>query len=211
MLTPRHSTFRVPTFDPSSLPPLPAKKADNTQQPQQRPALRASASSSNVPATKLSQRPPVDMPPIPPPRREISPVPPPRPRRESGQTAQEPEEEQKPSLPSRPNPRQVKAPPPARRSALSYGMNKEETPPPVPVARPKASASPPPIPTASRPNLAAIQASKPKPPFVGSKQTTTAPEGCCLKCRDFSGPDEHAAKFPRESNPHDINWLAEVS
>jgi hypothetical protein len=31
----------------------------------------------------------------------------------------------------------------------------------------------------------------------------------CLKCRDFSGPDSHAAKFPRETLPsHDLAWLA---
>lgn len=31
----------------------------------------------------------------------------------------------------------------------------------------------------------------------------------CLKCRDFSGPDEHAARFPRESLPtQDLSWLA---
>jgi transglutaminase-like putative cysteine protease len=31
----------------------------------------------------------------------------------------------------------------------------------------------------------------------------------CLVCRDFSGPDAHAARFPRESIPsHDIHWIA---
>lgn len=35
-------------------------------------------------------------------------------------------------------------------------------------------------------------------------QTTT-----CLKCRDFSAPDEHAAQFPRQSLPtQDLSWLA---
>ncbi|KAF2199753.1 hypothetical protein GQ43DRAFT_464572 [Delitschia confertaspora ATCC 74209] len=58
---------------------------------------------------------------------------------------------------------------------------------------------PPPIPLASRPNLAAIQASKPK----------TSALTVCLKCRDFSGPDGHAARFPREAIPScDIRWLA---
>jgi hypothetical protein len=33
--------------------------------------------------------------------------------------------------------------------------------------------------------------------------------GSCLKCRDFSGPDNHAARFPRESIPsNDVGWLA---
>jgi thiol-disulfide isomerase/thioredoxin len=39
---------------------------------------------------------------------------------------------------------------------------------------------------------------------------SAAPPGpSCLHCRDFSAPDNHAAKFPRESIPsHDIGWLA---
>lgn len=32
----------------------------------------------------------------------------------------------------------------------------------------------------------------------------------CLKCRDFSGPDHHAARFPRTSLPtQDLAWLAQ--
>jgi len=42
-------------------------------------------------------------------------------------------------------------------------------------------------------------ASKPKPGAVGS----------CLICRDFSGPDQHAAQFPRFGLPSsDVGWLA---
>lgn len=42
-------------------------------------------------------------------------------------------------------------------------------------------------------------ASKPKPGAVG----------VCLICRDFSGPDNHAAQFPRTSLPSsDAGWLA---
>lgn len=34
--------------------------------------------------------------------------------------------------------------------------------------------------------------------------------GSCLHCRDFSGPDNHAARFPRESLPYmDLGWLAQ--
>ena len=197
----KKSTFRVPSYDPTTLPALPPKQADRQQQ---RPALRSSTSAANV-TTRTSQKPPLDIPPIPPPRREsTSPAPPPRPRRnvsqvnttETATPTPQPQTAQRVSQPQ-------------RRSALSFGMNKEETPPPVPAARPEPTGQPPPIPTASRPNLAAIQASKPKPPFTGSGATTPAPAGVCLKCRDFSGPDNHAAKFPRESIPHDVNWLAE--
>ncbi|CAK3864078.1 Kyphoscoliosis peptidase [Lecanosticta acicola] len=49
-------------------------------------------------------------------------------------------------------------------------------------------------------------------------QSTYAPQasarplilaGSCLHCRDFSGPDNHAARFPRQSVPSlDVGWLA---
>jgi hypothetical protein len=42
-------------------------------------------------------------------------------------------------------------------------------------------------------------ASKPKPGATGS----------CLKCRDFSAPDHHAAQYPRQTLPSsDVGWLA---
>lgn len=85
--------------------------------------------------------------------------------------------------------------------------NKAPSPPPIPSNRPVSVAAdsapvastPPPVPRASRPNLDAIMASKPKP--------GAAP--ACLKCRDFSGPDNHAARFPRTQLPSsDVGWLA---
>ncbi|KAI4709812.1 hypothetical protein J4E89_005829 [Alternaria sp. Ai002NY15] len=52
----------------------------------------------------------------------------------------------------------------------------------------------------SRPNLSALMASKPKPGAAPSS---------CLKCRDFSDPDNHAAQFPRTQLPNsDVGWLA---
>lgn len=101
----------------------------------------------------------------------------------------------------------VPAPPP-RRSALEMGFNnKPAAPPPVPQRQPLhngtsdvAPGPPPPVPLSSRPNLDAIMASKPKPGAAGS----------CLKCRDFSGPDTHAARFPRTQLPcSDVSWLAQ--
>jgi thiol-disulfide isomerase/thioredoxin len=72
-----------------------------------------------------------------------------------------------------------------------------------PTPQPSNSASPPPVPMASRPNLAGLQRSKPKVAAVGTAA------GVCLKCRDFSGPDNHAARFPRQSIPStDTTWLA---
>lgn len=86
-------------------------------------------------------------------------------------------------------------------------MNKStETPPPMPT-RPATTTNdtpigaPPPVPLSSRPNLAALQASKPK-----LTDTSTS----CLHCRDFSGPDTHATRFPRASIPSsDLGWLAQ--
>lgn len=60
--------------------------------------------------------------------------------------------------------------------------------------------SPPPVPHSSRPDLTAILASKPKPGAIPQS---------CLKCRDFSAADQHAARFPRHSIPStDLGWLA---
>ncbi|KAI9833256.1 MAG: hypothetical protein M1826_000169 [Phylliscum demangeonii] len=57
----------------------------------------------------------------------------------------------------------------------------------------------PPVPLASKP--------KPSASSAGSSSTITTPR--CLKCRDFSGPDAHAARFPRQSLPTtSIEWLA---
>lgn len=99
--------------------------------------------------------------------------------------------------------------PKTRRSALDFAMNRStETPPPLPTGRPGSTptldtnGAPPPIPFSSRPDLAALQASNQKP---GAASTIN-----CLKCRDFSGPDSHAARFPRQSIPsQDIGWIAQ--
>lgn len=93
------------------------------------------------------------------------------------------------------------------KSALSYGLNKPESDPTneadrklsnPPVGSVSAGA-PPPVPLGTRPDLSKLQASKPKAETVSPSR--------CLLCRDFSGPDTHAAKFPRESVPS-LDWLA---
>lgn len=100
-----------------------------------------------------------------------------------------------------------------KRSALSLGMNKSDClhPPPPPdraIAngiQPEpdpALALPPTIPLATRPDLSAIQASKPRPAtdadehHFGDAAEMTA---TCMVCRDFSAPDHHATLFPRQS------------
>ena len=69
--------------------------------------------------------------------------------------------------------------------------------------------SPPPIPLASKPNRTAPQI---QTPAVGRNDGPTfsnPPKASCSICRDFSGPDHHAARFPRQSVPSgDLGWLA---
>ncbi|KAL4996070.1 hypothetical protein BDV10DRAFT_187438 [Aspergillus recurvatus] len=67
--------------------------------------------------------------------------------------------------------------------------------------------APPPVPIGSRPDLSAIQATKPR--VAASAGAPPAVAAACLKCRDFSAPDAHAARYPRQSLPtHDLGWLA---
>ncbi|KZF26930.1 hypothetical protein L228DRAFT_22166 [Xylona heveae TC161] len=99
----------------------------------------------------------------------------------------------------------------SRPSALSFALNKNtETPPPVPVTRPTEVPTqrglegydqglPPPIPLASRP----------KPLAANATQQLHSQHLSCLKCWDFTVPDNHAARFPRDTLPSlSIEWLA---
>ncbi|BDD62225.1 hypothetical protein MPDQ_002137 [Monascus purpureus] len=66
---------------------------------------------------------------------------------------------------------------------------------------------PPPVPLASRPDLSKILATKPR--LQSSSSSNAGSTVACLKCRDYSAPDAHAARFPRESLPtYDLRWLA---
>lgn len=115
--------------------------------------------------------------------------------------------------PSEPPARRTQAPPPPRKSALTMGFGNPSQPKREPTNTALAiedapSPVPPPVPTASRPDLAALQASKPTSNGAPTPQQGSG-GGSCLHCRDFSGPDDHAARFPRESLPStDIGWLA---
>ncbi|KAK6428120.1 hypothetical protein LTR95_015738 [Oleoguttula sp. CCFEE 5521] len=112
-----------------------------------------------------------------------------------------------------PTPRQIVAPPP-KRSALEMGFGNAATKSPaLPGGRPGSAAAtngaPPPLPTATKPDLSALQASKPKSAASGPAPQSQDLPGACLHCRDFSAPDAHAARFSRESIPStDIGWLA---
>lgn len=56
---------------------------------------------------------------------------------------------------------------------------------------------PPPVPRLSKPDLASLQATKPKVDNYSHRQSSQSSSGCMV-CRDFSGPDNHAALFPRQ-------------
>lgn len=89
---------------------------------------------------------------------------------------------------------------------MGFGHVQKEAAPGLP-DRSRADNTPPPIPTASRPDLAALQASKPQ---INGTRPHPAPAGACLLCRDFSAPDNHAARFPRQTLPsQDLGWLAQ--
>ncbi|KAM5430414.1 hypothetical protein McanMca71_005708 [Microsporum canis] len=71
---------------------------------------------------------------------------------------------------------------------------------------------PPPIPLASRPKLPLVPTSS-KPHATTTlcinAENLAISSTVCLKCRDFSAPDAHAARFPRQSLPsHDLAWLS---
>ena len=59
-----------------------------------------------------------------------------------------------------------------------------------------------------RAKRAGINLSAPMP-AAAPVAPSAAPTNSCLHCRDFSGPDGHAARFPRQSIPsQDVGWLA---
>ncbi|PNS18948.1 cytokinesis protein 3 [Sphaceloma murrayae] len=179
-------TIRAPAFGSASLPPLPPKRE---------------STGGNIPTLSSTQSAPT----LP----------------------------SRPSLPQRPGtatgPEETKKrlePPPPRKSALAQGFGFNEKAPCLPAKRPTAdppsstingdspnSSSPPPIPKSSRPDLATLQASKPTLNGIANKTATGAPNAStqpsCLLCRDFTSPDTHAARFPRQSIPsQDPSWLA---
>ncbi len=176
----------APAFNPSTLPRLPRRPERATEK--HRIPLIGVKSTPSI--TTLRESPPPKLPSLPP----RLPA-----RNESSQAVRKLPPEQ-PSL--RPT-----------RSVLSFGFNKskredtangfdprDHSPAPIGLVPSPDPSAPPPVPLASRPDLSKLLASKPKPQPVARSMS-------CLLCRDFSGPDTHAAKFPRESVPS-LDWLA---
>ncbi|KAL4898141.1 hypothetical protein BDV59DRAFT_662 [Aspergillus ambiguus] len=189
--------IRAPAWGDADLPPLPPKRQDIKPPPRPKPATTNSTPS-------LPSRPPL------PSRRESS---------NSTSTNGDLTAPRPPPLPSRgrspaaPSSRKLPPPPPSstaleRIQQSGFGSinrhadNTNNTP-----HEPAANGTPPPIPLASRPDLSKIQATKPR--LHSSSPSNTVPNTSCLKCRDFTAPDTHAARYPRQSLPtHDLGWLA---
>ncbi|GAB7345622.1 hypothetical protein MBLNU457_3919t1 [Dothideomycetes sp. NU457] len=173
--------IRAPSYDPSTLPKLPPRRQH--EEPT-RPILSQSHSSSSLSRVDSTS-----------PSAGVSKV---------------------PSLPSRTSPQTHETLPKPRRSALSMGFDNSRSASSAGTSTvPVADAVPPPVPMSSRPDLSKLLASKPK--MGPSLQTTPSQlptstvvsQGSCLRCRDFSAVDAHAARFPRQSIPStDLGWLA---
>ncbi|KAL4762485.1 uncharacterized protein BDW70DRAFT_28368 [Aspergillus foveolatus] len=206
------SVVKAPPWGVGELPPLPPKRTSTNTSTQpvvspSRPKPTTSGSNGRLP----------------PPRPTLPP------RRSSGQgvstgsTESSVQSRSVPTLPQRrdksPSPpadetsgrtqgRRVPPPPPSgaaldkiRGSGLG-GLNKK-----TPDTTTEPAGAPPPVPLGSRPDLSAIQATKPR--IAVSNGAPPAAGAACLKCRDFSAPDAHAARYPRQSLPtHDLGWLA---
>lgn len=195
------SRVKAPVFDPSTLPPLPPKRTkDDVEKRYQdiekskafpgykdveraRMPLVGTKSTSSVATVEIK----------PPP---ITPSLPPRPARPASGTATTRVSPERP-------------PPMPARSALSYGMNKPQAQAPTDGANGRATSpgpakpgAPPPVPLTSRPDITKLHSTNPK----AQPQIPTSALSCLL-CRDFSAPDAHAAKFPRESVPS-LDWIA---
>ena len=176
--------IRAPIYDPSTLPPLPPKKSQQEKEKERaRIPLKSTKSTPNVVVTEA----------LPPPSK---PALPPRPTaKTSAGSLRKLPPEAPPPMPKRPGPSSN-----VNGSQIPQDTNTSlngRTPSPASVPT---GPAPPPVPLASRPDLSKILATK-----HGTQ--ASPPTASCLKCRDFSAPDAHAAKFPRHAVPS-LDWLA---
>ncbi|CAG8361219.1 unnamed protein product [Penicillium salamii] len=226
-----NSRIKAPAWGETELPSLPPRRPKEAAvEPPPRPTLSSKrslgglssrfTSKFNLPGSKPppvpspSPSPRPSQPPSQPPRRETeheAPAPKLPARRPSGVQADthQANDDPAPSLPIR----RTLPPPPSASSikdARQFGFGNKS--PSLP-SRPNSTApsgTPPPIPLGTRPDLSKILATKPR--FDGSTASTVPAASAneeCLVCRDFSGPDNHAARYPRASLPtQDMAWLA---
>lgn len=195
----------APSWNETELPPLPSRDNCRPSLPQRPKSSTPSEAEKAIKTVRAPLKPP------------------PLPSRTSSAESSSADNTTKPRLPARvPSsearnlpqaPRKIPPTPTAdllqkaRQSSfatLSNHVEEEE----VEEVNSHSSVPPPAIPLASRPDLSAIQATKPK--FnTNSHNSHASSSTVCMICRDFSGPDNHAAQFPRESLPsNDLAWLA---
>ncbi|KAB8238044.1 uncharacterized protein BDW43DRAFT_262928 [Aspergillus alliaceus] len=210
-------SVRAPAWGDAKLPPLPPKRQETkTVQPPPRPR----PSPANSSRSRSQARPSL------PPRRESTNStstdrsrstsrPPPLPSRVNRDKSLEPSAE----VNGKQSARRLPPLPPSsavleriQNSGLgAINRNPEDSGPPTNngVQEAKPNGVPPPIPLATRPDLDLSKLQATKPRLCKSTHPATTPSTTCLKCRDFSAPDAHAARYPRESLPsYDLAWLA---
>ena len=191
------SRIRAPVYDPASLPPLPPKR---TQEEKEQDRARMPAKSPSFMSSKfnsISKRVP-GMPQRSSTDQSLPSKSPVLPQRPAQQPAERTDTEEPPQQPPRKLATTANPPMPSR-PRNGYGDNGAFQ-----------STKPPPIPLSTRPDLAKIMATKPKTSFVQPSVNVFTPDSqaiSCLKCRDFSAVDAHAANFPRENVPS-LDWLA---
>jgi transglutaminase-like putative cysteine protease len=194
------SRVKAPAWGEAELPPLPVrgKEPAKPQYSSQRPkyAVRAPSSTTEIsPPTILADQKPQptkakpSLPPRLPPRKQA--VEPPPVLQQA--TIERENARNIPPIPSAADLEKVK------RSALSFGLKKEEDIQPQPAVQAVETHDPPPVPLGSRPDLSTLQASKPRPNGTAATTADMAPttSTMCLTCRDFSASDHYASLFPR--------------
>ena len=194
------SRIKAPAWGEAELPPLPVRgnEPPKSQYSSARPkyAVRAPSSSTEIlrPMVLANQEPQhskakPSLPPRLPPRKQTA-----EPPAVLQQATTEHDRGRK--MPPFPSAAELET---VRRSALSFGLNKEEAILPQPEIDGVETRDPPPVPLGSRPDLSSLQASKPRLHGTTATAADTSPtiSTFCLTCRDFSAPDHYASLFPR--------------
>ncbi|KAI4246656.1 MAG: hypothetical protein LQ352_006343, partial [Teloschistes flavicans] len=187
----------APVFDQATLPPLPPKRTqdqvDKRYQDIERSRMGLQPTKSTPNITTIELQSPPTLPSRPPQRPPQTPM-----RNESPSSVRKLPPDRPSAVPAR--------------SALSFGMNRPQNTPDTnatngvhPNTEP-VNGQPPPLPLSSKPDLSKLLATKPKPAAQPQSSSQLLSQSC-LTCRDFSGPDTHAAKFPRQTVPS-LDWLA---
>lgn len=176
-----------PVLDQAKLPPLPLTRRELEANGREESTLQI----ARAPLQSIRSAPVVSRL-AEPPRPSLPPRLPSRPARS---TAAEPAGEQGPALPTR------RMPPPP--TMWNRANSAKET------GRSRSDDALPPVPVSSRPSFAQIDAVASRA-TAASARSASAPPGGCLVCRDFSGPDTVAERYPYGELPRadPVGYLA---